>query len=62
MPVKIQNALFKYFTDTLNHIVQQVKKTGRFDMGILGKFNFFLDVEFEILCEIATYFFFKIMK
>lgn len=36
MPVKLQNALFKYFTDTLEQIVTQVKKTGRFDMGILG--------------------------
>ncbi|CAL8120089.1 unnamed protein product [Orchesella dallaii] len=35
MPVKLQNGLFKYFTDTLHHIVSQVKKTGRFDMGIL---------------------------
>lgn len=35
MPVDLQNRLFKYFTDTLNAIVSQAKKTGRFDMGIL---------------------------
>ncbi|XP_011349493.1 protein strawberry notch isoform X3 [Ooceraea biroi] len=35
MPVDLQNRLFKYFTDTLNAIIGQAKKTGRFDMGIL---------------------------
>lgn len=35
MPVDLQNRLFKYFTDTLNAIVAQAKKSGRFDMGIL---------------------------
>ncbi|XP_011684968.1 PREDICTED: protein strawberry notch isoform X3 [Wasmannia auropunctata] len=35
MPVDLQNRLFKYFTDTLNAIVTQAKKTGLFDMGIL---------------------------
>lgn len=37
MPVDLQNRLFKYFTDTLNEIIKQAKKTGRFDLGILGK-------------------------
>ena len=37
MPVDLQNRLFKYFTDTLSAIVAQAKKTGRYDMGILGK-------------------------
>ena len=37
MPVDLQNRLFKYFTDTLNAIVTQAKKSGRFDLGILGK-------------------------
>lgn len=36
MPVDLQNRLFKYFTDTLNEIIKQAKKTGRFDLGILG--------------------------
>uniref|UniRef100_A0A0A9Y5M8 Protein strawberry notch n=2 Tax=Lygus hesperus TaxID=30085 RepID=A0A0A9Y5M8_LYGHE len=35
MPVELQNRLFKYFTDTLQAIVTQAKKTGRFDLGIL---------------------------
>ncbi|XP_008559956.1 protein strawberry notch isoform X4 [Microplitis demolitor] len=35
MPVDLQNRLFQYFTDTLNAIITQAKKTGRFDMGIL---------------------------
>ncbi|XP_055854465.1 protein strawberry notch isoform X5 [Episyrphus balteatus] len=35
MPVELQNRLFKYFTDTLNAIISQAKKGGRFDLGIL---------------------------
>lgn len=37
MPVELQNRLFKYFTDTLAAIIEQAKKRGRFDLGILGK-------------------------
>ena len=37
MPVDLQNRLFKYFTDTLAAIVTQAKKTGKYDMGILGE-------------------------
>lgn len=37
MPVELQNRLFKYFTDTLNAIVSQAKRTGKYDMGILGE-------------------------
>lgn len=33
MPVDLQNRLFQYFTDTLNAIVGQAKRLGRFDMG-----------------------------
>ncbi|XP_039298334.1 protein strawberry notch [Nilaparvata lugens] len=35
MPVELQNRLFKYFTDTLQAIIMQAKKSGRFDLGIL---------------------------
>lgn len=35
MPVELQNRLFKYFTDTLNAIINQAKRGGRFDLGIL---------------------------
>lgn len=37
MPVDLQNRLFKYFTDTLTAIINQARKGGRFDLGILGK-------------------------
>lgn len=36
MPVELQNRLFKYFTDVLHHIITQAKKSGRFDLGIMG--------------------------
>ncbi|XP_055389507.1 protein strawberry notch isoform X2 [Condylostylus longicornis] len=35
MPVELQNRIFKYFTDTLQAIISQAKKIGRFDLGIL---------------------------
>ena len=35
MPVDLQNALFEYFTSTLNFITTQAKKAGKFDQGIL---------------------------
>ncbi|CAG0894216.1 unnamed protein product [Darwinula stevensoni] len=35
LPVELQNRLFQYFTDTLNAIVSQAKKAGRYDLGIL---------------------------
>lgn len=37
MEVQQQNALFQYFSDTLSAVIQNAKKTGRYDMGILGK-------------------------
>lgn len=41
MEVQQQNALFQYFSDTLAAVIQEAKKNGRFDMGILGKIVFF---------------------
>ncbi|KAL0818579.1 hypothetical protein ABMA28_009017 [Loxostege sticticalis] len=35
MPVDLQNRLFKYFTDTLTTVMEQAKRNGRFDLGIL---------------------------
>ncbi|XP_066506867.1 protein strawberry notch homolog 1 isoform X2 [Hoplias malabaricus] len=35
MEVQQQNALFQYFSDTLNAVVHNAKKNGRYDMGIL---------------------------
>lgn len=41
MTVDLQNRLFKYFTDTLTAVIEQAKKLGRFDLGILGMRGFF---------------------
>lgn len=35
MEVQQQNALFQYFADTLAAVIQEAKKSGRYDMGIL---------------------------
>ena len=35
MKVDLQNRLFKYFADTLNAIISQAKRAGRYDQGIL---------------------------
>uniref|UniRef100_A0A3Q2CJT8 Protein strawberry notch homolog 1 n=1 Tax=Cyprinodon variegatus TaxID=28743 RepID=A0A3Q2CJT8_CYPVA len=35
MEVQQQNALFQYFADTLAAVIQEAKKNGRYDMGIL---------------------------
>lgn len=37
MEVHQQNALFQYFSDTLAAVIQEAKRNGRYDMGILGK-------------------------
>ena len=37
MEVALQNDLFKYFSDTLTAIILDAKRSGRWDMGILGK-------------------------
>ena len=37
MEVALQNALFKYFSTTLAAIILEAKRSGRWDMGILGK-------------------------
>lgn len=39
MEVQQQNALFQYFADTLAAVIQEAKKSGRYDMGILGNYN-----------------------
>ena len=33
--VELQNAIFQYFTDTLEAVVKQAKRLGRYDMGII---------------------------
>ena len=37
--MELQNRLFAYFTKTLSVVVQQAKRDGRWDEGILGKTN-----------------------
>jgi hypothetical protein len=36
LEVELQNALFKYFSDTMEAVIKQAKRTGRFDSGIIG--------------------------
>lgn len=36
LPVGLQNKLFNYFTDTLGALIQQAKRMGKWDNGILG--------------------------
>ena len=35
LPVKLQNQLFSYFSDTLAAVVQRAKRTGHWDGGIV---------------------------
>ena len=35
LKVRLQNELFQYFADTLNHIITHAKQTGKYDQGIL---------------------------
>ena len=37
IPVKLQNQLFNYFTDTLGVLLVQAKRMGKYDGGILGR-------------------------
>jgi len=36
LEVDVQNALFKYFSDTMEAVIKQAKRTGRYDSGIIG--------------------------
>lgn len=38
LKVELQNAVFQYFSDTLDAVVKQAKKLGRYDLGIMGTF------------------------
>lgn len=42
LPVYAQNTLFQYFSDTLKAVVDEAKRDGRYDMGIMGKFYVFM--------------------
>ena len=56
--VELQNHLFAYFMKTLSVVVQQAKRTGRWDEGILGnqkRWNFFKAViKFQLFFLLAT--------
>jgi hypothetical protein len=38
-PVELQNAIFTFFSDVLAAVILEAKRTGKWDMGILGKIN-----------------------
>ena len=40
LEVELQNALFRYFNDTMDAVIKQAKRSGRYDSGIIGKTNF----------------------
>lgn len=42
--VELQNALFKYFNETMEAVIKQAKRTGRYDSGIIG-LSFLYSVE-----------------
>lgn len=37
LEVELQNALFKYFNDTMEAVIKQAKRSGKYDSGIIGK-------------------------
>lgn len=44
--VKLQNHLFKYFMDSMDKVISDAKKNGKYDMGILGKCLVFVVVSY----------------
>ena len=40
IPVTLQNEIFDYFTDNLKQVIEQAKKIGTWDQGILGQLMF----------------------
>lgn len=58
MPVELQNRLFQYFTDVLHHIITQAKKSGRFDLGILGVYQFFFFILIGHIYYIFVFYYF----
>ena len=58
MAVQQQNALFQYFSDTLTAVIQEAKRNGRYDMGILGETVVFLIfiILFSLIQKVFVYF------
>lgn len=44
MPVDLQNYLFEYFMETLDNCIEQAKRNGKYDLGIMGKVYFYFVV------------------
>ena len=42
LTVELQNVLFQYFSDTLASVITEIKRTGKWDEGILGMHLIFL--------------------
>lgn len=50
IPVELQNAMFKYFTDTLDAIVSEAKRAGHYDLGILGEVSLHASIVWPLGC------------
>lgn len=37
LEVHLQNTLFRYFNETMEALIKQAKRSGRYDSGIIGK-------------------------
>lgn len=37
LEVDLQNSLFRYFNDTMDAVIKQAKRSGRYDSGIIGE-------------------------
>lgn len=50
LPVYAQNALFQYFADTMKSVIDEAKRDGRYDLGILGiSLNMYLHIHMSII-------------
>ena len=54
MEVEKQNALFAFFSDTLNALIAEAKRLGEYDLGIMGTTSY--------INGLYLIFFFKRMK
>jgi len=50
LKVELQNAVFQYFSDTLDAVVKQAKKLGRYDLGIMGNFPLLFIQNYVLYC------------
>lgn len=46
LPVHAQNSLFQYFSDLVAHSIDEAKRDGMYDMGIVGELQMNLDFWF----------------